>query len=79
MQNGQISTDDLILEEREFLHEVSNHTSIAHGMVNIVLKKLRAGEVVDEKLLHKQEKALEALNEQMRIMKERRILLHSRS
>ena len=57
-----ISVEELVLEEREFLHEVSNHTSIAHGMINIVLKKMKAGQEIDEKLLSKQQKAIDALN-----------------
>ena len=78
-QNNSVTVQELVLEEREFLHEISNHTSIAHGMINIVLKKLKAGEEFDEKMLIKQEKALKALTEQMKLMKERRNLLHSRS
>ncbi len=74
-----ISVEELVLEEREFLHEVSNHTSIAHGMINIVLKKMKAGQEIDEKLLSKQQKAIDALNKQMRLMKDRRNLLHTRS
>ena len=75
----RVSVEDLVLEEREFLHEVSNHTSIAHGMISIVLKKMKAGQDVDENILSKQQKAIDALNKQMKLMKDRRNLLHSRS
>lgn len=75
----ELSVQDLALEERKFLHDISNHIVVAQGMVNIVLKSLKEVEGLDAKILERQEKALNALNNQVQMIKERRTVLHQRS
>ncbi|OIQ18524.1 MAG: hypothetical protein BM556_09725 [Bacteriovorax sp. MedPE-SWde] len=74
-----LSVEELALEERKFLHDLSNHIVVAQGMTNIALKLLGEVEGVDPSILEKQEKALKAMNNQVRMIKERRTLLHQRS
>ncbi len=74
-----LSVEELALEERKFLHDLSNHIVVAQGMTNIALKLLGEVEGVDPAILEKQEKALKAMNNQVRMIKERRTLLHQRS
>ena len=77
MSDTNLTIEELALEERKFLHDISNHMSIAQGMVNIALKRMKDNGV-DEAIIEKQEKALNALMEQTRLMKARRALLHTR-
>lgn len=76
---AKMTVEELALEERKFLHDLSNHIVVAQGMTNIVLKALREIEGLDEKILTKQEKALKAVNAQVKMVKERRTKLHERS
>ncbi len=69
---------ELALEEREFLHALSNKIAIADGMSTKVLKMLEA-EGADEQLIRRQQKAVNAIKEQITLLKERRYLLHERS
>ncbi len=78
MEQG-VAVSEMALEERKFLHDISNHMSIAQGMVNIVLKRMKEADSMDPSLIEKQEKALKALLEQAQLMKKRRALLHARS
>ena len=77
--SNELTVEELALEERKFLHDLSNHIVVAQGMTNIVLKLLKDADGVDEAIVEKQEKALNALNNQVRMIKERRTLLHQRS
>jgi hypothetical protein len=75
----EFTVEELALEERKFLHDLSNHIVVAQGMTNIVLKLLKDVEDLDPSIVEKQEKALNALNSQVRMIKERRTVLHQRS
>jgi len=77
--SSEITVEELALEERKFLHDLSNHIVVAQGMTNIVLKLLKDSDSVEDAIIEKQEKALNALNNQVRMIKERRTLLHQRS
>ncbi len=77
--SDELTVQDLALEERKFLHDISNHIVVAQGMVNIVLKNLREVEGLEPKIIERQEKALNALNNQVQMIKERRTVLHQRS
>ncbi|EQC43443.1 hypothetical protein [Bacteriovorax sp. Seq25_V] len=77
--SDELTVQDLALEERKFLHDISNHIVVAQGMVNIVLKNLKEVEGLDSKVIERQEKALNALNNQVQMIKERRTVLHQRS
>lgn len=75
----QVSVEEMALEERKFLHDLSNHLVISQGMTNIVLKNLKELPGIDPKIVDKQEKALNAINAQIKLIKERRLVLHERS
>ena len=75
----EVTVEIMLLEERQFLHDLSNKLVIAQGMANIVLSKLKKEDNVDEAIIDKQVKAVTALNDQVTLLKERRSILHSRS
>lgn len=75
----QEDVEAMVLEERKFLHDLSNHIVVSQGMVNIVLKTLKEVEGVDPKIIERQQKALDAMNAQILLLKERRTILHTRS
>lgn len=77
--NMQTDVEAMVLEERKFLHDLSNHLVVSQGMVNIVLKCLKDVEGIDPKLIERQQKALDAMNAQILLLKARRNILHSRS
>ncbi len=76
-------TEDLLkemaLEERTFLHDMSNHIVVAHGMATFVLKALKNNSGVDAKEIERLEKSLTAINKMTELIQERRTLLHKRS
>lgn len=69
---------ELALEERKFLHEISNKLLIADGMSSKVLKLLQK-EKANPDIIRRQEKAVKAIKEQIDLLKRRRFLLHERS
>lgn len=69
---------ELALEERKFLHDISNKLSIADGMASKVLKLLEQSGG-DEDLIRRQKKAVKSLKEQIELVKKRRFILHERS
>lgn len=75
----QNDTQAMVMEERKFLHDLSNHIVVSQGMVNIVLKSLKDVPGLDIKTIERQQKALDAMNAQISLIKERRNILHSRS
>jgi hypothetical protein len=70
---------ELALEERKFLHDISNHIVVAHGMTTFVLRALKDNQAVAAKEMDRLEKALEAISQMSEQLKQRRELLHSRS
>jgi hypothetical protein len=75
----ELTIGDVTLEERNFLHDLSNQLVIAQGMTSIVLKTLKKDEGIDPKVLDRLEKAVGAVNKQVEMVKDRRTILHSRS
>ncbi len=67
------------LEERKFLHDVSNHIVVAHGMTTIVLRTLRDNPNVEAREIERLEKALAAVNKMTEAIQERRAVLHAKS
>lgn len=70
---------ELALEERKFLHDISNHIVVAHGMSTFVLRTLKEGLPGTAKEVDRLEKALDAITQMSDLLKQRRELLHSRS
>ena len=73
-----VTVKDLALEERKFLHDISNKLTIADGMSSKVLKLLKESGG-DEDIIRRQEKAVKAIREQIELLKKRRFILHERS
>lgn len=69
--------EELALGERKFLHDISNHIVVAHGMSSFVLKALKSNNPIEPKDIERLEKSIEAINKMTEILKERRSLLHS--
>ncbi len=70
---------ELALEERTFLHDMSNHIVVAHGMATFVLKVMKNNPQVEPKEIERLEKSLNAINKMTELIQERRTLLHQRS
>lgn len=69
--------EELAKSEREFLHDISNHIVVAHGMTNFVFRALKENKPVEAKDIERLERAIEAINKMTATLKERRALLHS--
>jgi len=70
---------ELALEERTFLHDMSNHIVVAHGMATFVLKTLKSNTGIDQKEIERLEKSINAINKMTELIQARRELLHTRS
>jgi large-conductance mechanosensitive channel len=67
------------LEERKFLHDISNHIVVAHGMANFVMRVIKDNPSVEKKEIERLEKSLNAIAKMTELIQERRDLLHNRS
>lgn len=67
----------IILEERKFLHDLSNHIVVAHGMATFALRgiKGKADANVDTKEIERLEKCIDAINKMTELLRERRTVL----
>lgn len=68
---------EVIMNERKFLHDVSNHIVVAHGMATFVLRTLKDNPNVDAREIDRLEKSITAINKMTELLKERRAALHS--
>ncbi len=66
------------LEERGFLHDMSNKLAIADGMTQKVLRLMKEAGVEDD-IIRRQQKAVDAVKSQISLLKARRSTLHNRS
>lgn len=64
-------------DERKFLHDVSNHIVVAHGMATFVLKVIKENPNVGEKEIERLEKSINAINKMTDLLQERRSILHA--
>ncbi len=64
-----------VKEQREFLHDLSNPLSIAMGMTEITLEKLKKQDSVDPKALECLEKSLKAIHRMKDLLVKRREIL----
>ena len=69
----------MALEERTFLHDMSNHIVVAHGMAAFALKVIKTNPSVDAKEVERLEKSINAINKMTELIQERRQLLQDRS
>lgn len=70
---------EIVADERKFLHDVSNHIVVAHGMATFVLKTLKDNPGVDARELDRLDKSIQAINKITELLKERRAILHSKT
>lgn len=77
--NNEDKIKELVMNERKFLHDISNHIVVAHGMTTFVQRAIKNNSTVDAKELERLEKAIEALNKMTIQLKERRAILHEMS
>lgn len=66
---------DVAAEERKFLHDISNHIVVAHGMATFALKAIKENPNVAGKEVERLEKSLEAINKMTELLRERRSVL----
>ncbi len=69
---------EVLAEERKFLHDISNHIVVAHGMATFVLRSIKENPNIETKDVERLEKSLEAINKMTDLLKERRSVLVGR-
>lgn len=79
LKHNEDSIKELVMNERRFLHDISNHIVVAHGMTTFVHRAVKSNPNVDAKEIERLEKAIDALNKMTSQLKERRAILHSMS
>ncbi|MEA9354641.1 hypothetical protein SHI21_00395 [Bacteriovorax sp. PP10] len=67
---------DVTAEERKFLHDISNHIVVAHGMATFALRAIKDNPNVGEKEVERLEKSIDAINRMTDLLRERRSVLH---
>jgi len=67
----------IIMEERKFLHDLSNHIVVAHGMATFALRGIKGKPEtnVDAKEIERLEKSIDAINKMTELLRERRSVL----
>jgi len=68
-----------IKEERVFLHDISNQLVVAQGMGTFALKKFKSEFGDDDKRINRLEKSVNAVNNIIEMVKERRSRVQSLS
>lgn len=68
-----------IMDERKFLHELSNQLVVAQGMGSFVSRALVVGEVISEKEIERMQKTIGALERMIHMVRDRRETLHNLS
>ena len=66
---------DVTAEERKFLHDISNHIVVAHGMATFALRAIKENPSVGEKEVERLEKSIDAINKMTELLRERRSVL----
>jgi triacylglycerol esterase/lipase EstA (alpha/beta hydrolase family) len=67
----------VIAEERKFLHDLSNHIVVAHGMATFALRGIKGNQNsnVEIKEIERLEKSIDAINKMTDLLRERRAVL----
>ncbi|MEC7274956.1 MAG: hypothetical protein VXV96_01445 [Bdellovibrionota bacterium] len=79
MADLDVTVDELVAEERKFLHDISNNLLVAQGMGSFLEKALKKNEGVGEKEIQRIEKVNKAVKELGERLQARRERLHSLS
>jgi hypothetical protein len=64
-----------IVGERKFLHDISNHIVVAHGMATFALRGIKNNPNVEVKEIERLEKSIDAINKMTELLRERRAAL----
>lgn len=78
-KNKELSVEEVMMEERKFLHDISNHLVVAQGMGSFLKKALSTNEAVGEKEKERCEKVNKAVIAIGELLKKRREVLHERT
>ena len=70
---------ELVLDERKFLHDLSNHIVVASGMLNFAYRVLKDNPTIEAKELERLQKSMDAISKMTELLKSRREMLHSMS
>ncbi len=70
---------DQLMDERKFLHELSNQLVVAQGMGSFVSRALVLGEPVTEKEIERMQKTIGALEKMIHMVRDRREELYNTS
>lgn len=76
-QKSTISVEEMALEERKFLHELSNLLVVAHGMSTFVQQSLVEDPNSKTGDIEKINKVVDSIGKINRLVKSRRTVLHS--
>ena len=74
-----MTVEQMALDERKFLHDISNHLVVAQGMGSIALKNLEKDDSADPKVVERFAKSIGAIDKMIVLIKERRVVLHENS
>lgn len=69
--------EKVLTDERKFIHDISNHLLVAHGMATFVLRSIKNNTNVDKKEIERLEKSIEAVNKITELLKERRNVINT--
>lgn len=76
----EMTVEQMALDERKFLHDLSNQLVVAQGMGAIVARSLHELEGdIDPKIIERLDKGNKAIDKMITLIKERRAILHSHS
>lgn len=77
----EMTVEQMALDERKFLHDLSNQLVVAQGMGAIVMRSLNELEEgsIDPKIIERLDKGNKAIDKMIALIKERRVTLHSHS
>lgn len=76
-QSHKMTVEEMALEERKFLHELSNLLVVAHGMSTFVHQSLTENSDAKMGDLEKMDKVIDSIGKINRLVKNRRTVLHS--
>lgn len=74
---SSMTVEEMALEERKFLHELSNFLVVAHGMSSFVQQSLAENPNSNMGDIEKINKVVDSLGKINRLVKSRRAVLHS--
>ncbi len=76
---SEVSIKELVLDERKFLHDLSNKLLIAQGMSTFVTRKFSKSEEADEKDIQRCDKLMKSIKDMTTLLVNRREILHKHS